>query len=383
MKKLRLLVDDNIPFAQQAFSALGDVRLVPGRTINPAMLRDIEVLLVRSVTTVNAALLDKTPVRFVGTTTIGVDHVDVEYLRDQGIAFANAAGSNANSVAEYVMAAIVHYVCAKRLRMFDLTIGVVGVGNVGSRVVKFAQALGLRVLQNDPPRQRAEKNTEFLSLDQLMQADIISLHTPLTMTGNDATFHLFEAKRLAQMRPGSLLINTARGGVVETAALKAALPQGQLTGYLDVWENEPEIDGELLEQVGLGTPHIAGYSYDGKINGTYQIYQALCQFLDRKALWQPKGLPQPAKPKIRIEKLPTVEENLRRVISVAYDIVADSERLKFAAKYSRQERGRYFDELRANYPIRREFSSYKIVANNLDEGVIRKLQAIGFQIHMD
>lgn len=377
---LRLLVDDQIPFAQQAFAEFGEVRLVPGRAITRAMLRDVDLLLVRSVTPVNAALLDGTSVRFVGTATTGVDHVDADYLRRRGIGYASAAGSNANSVAEYVVAAILQYVCEKQLRFADLTIGIVGVGKVGSRVIRFAQALGLHVLENDPPRQRAESSATFLPLDQLMQADIISLHTPLTMTGEDATLHLFDAQRLPQMKSGSLLINTARGGVVETAALQDALARGQLTAYLDVWENEPEIDGELLKHVGLGTPHIAGYSYDGKTNGTHQIYEGLCQFLDRRPHWQPEELPRPGQTTIGIEKPSTLEENLRQAVSTAYDIVADSQRLKLATPYSRQERGRYFDELRANYPIRREFSSYKIVANDLDEGVTAILRALGFNI---
>jgi erythronate-4-phosphate dehydrogenase len=377
------MIDENIPLAQEAFSEFGKTELQPGRAITNTMLRDIDVLIVRSVTKVNAVLLERTPVKFVGTATIGLDHIDVDYLRDKNIFFANAAGSNANSVAEYIVAAILHHVCEKRLRLSDLTIGVVGVGNVGRRVVRYAEALGMRVLQNDPPRQRAEKSTIFLPLNDLMKADIISLHTPLTMTGADATFHLFDRRRLAQMKTGSLLINTARGGVVETNALKDAVSTEQLNAILDVWENEPEIDGDLLQQVEIGTPHIAGYSYDGKINGTMQIYNAFCEFLDHRSEWRldKSTLPQPAKPRIEIEhRAATLEEALRHIVMAAYDICNDSAKLKTTITFSKQQRGRHFDDLRKNYPVRREFSSYKISASNLDEKLITMLRAIGFAI---
>lgn len=380
---LRLIIDENIPLAQEAFLEFGKIELHPGRAITQKMLRDADVLIVRSVTPVNAALLEKTPVRFVGTATIGLDHLDVDYLREKNIFFANAAGSNANSVAEYVVAAILHHACGKKLRLTDLTIGVVGVGNVGRQVVRDGEALGMCVLQNDPPRQRDEKSKNFLPLDDLMQADIISLHTPLTTNGEDATFHLFDEKRLAQMKPGSLLINTARGGVVETTALKAVLNTDRLIANLDVWENEPEIDGGLLQKVVIGTPHIAGYSYDGKINGTRQIYEALCEFDKRQPRWlaDKTKLPPPATPRITIEEQATnMEETFHRIVSAAYDIGNDSAKLKAAVEFSKQHRGRHFDELRKNYPVRREFSSYKISANNLGEELITTLRAIGFDV---
>ena len=224
-----------------------------------------------------------------------------------------------------------HHACEKKHRLTGLTIGVVGVGNVGRRVVRYAEALGSRVLQNDPPRQRAEESKIFLPLDDLMQADIISLHTPLTTNGVDATFHLFDEKRLAQMKSGSLLINTARGGVVETTALLNVLKNGRLIAILDVWENEPEIGRDLLQQVEIGTPHIAGYSYDGKINGTRQIYEALCEFGNRQPTWlvDKTKLPPPAKPRIVFEQRAlTTEETLHHIVRAAYDIGNDSTKMK-------------------------------------------------------
>jgi len=379
---LHILIDENIPFGREAFAEFGEVRLSPGRAITQNLLQDVDVLIVRSVTPVNATLLEGTPVRFVGTATIGTDHIDLAFLRDKNIILASAPGSNANSVAEYVVAAILYHTCERKLQLQDLTIGVVGVGHVGRRVVHDARALGMRVLQNDPPRQRAENSNDFLSLDELMNADIISIHTPLTMQGGDATFHLFDARRLERMRPGALLINTARGGVVETAALRSALMHGRLSAYLDVWENEPEIDGGLLQQVAIGTPHIAGYSYDGKINGTRQIHQALCEFLGRQPRWHlsTTALPKPAQETIQIEPAATAEESLHRIVQEAYDICGDGAKLKVAINYSQRDRGRYFDELRKNYPIRREFSSYKISKKMLDEKLIARLHALGFGI---
>ncbi len=379
---LRLMIDENIPLAQEAFSEFGNIELQSGRAISQKSLRDFDVLIVRSVTRVNASLLENTPVKFVGTATIGLDHIDVDYLHEKNIFFANAVGSNANSVAEYVVAAILHHACEKKLRLADLTIGVVGVGNVGRRVVRYTEALGMSVLQNDPPRQRTENSKIFLPLDNLVQADIISIHTPLTKTGADATFHLFDKKRLAQMKTGNLLINTARGSVIETTALKDDLSTGRLFAILDVWENEPEIDGDLLQQVEIGTPHIAGYSYDGKINGTIQIHNALCEFLDHRPEWHldKSTLHQPAHTRIEIGDAGTKEETLRHIVMAAYDIGGDSAKLKSAITFSNQHRGRHFDELRKKYPVRREFSCYKISAKNLDEKLITTLRAIGFEL---
>ncbi len=329
--EMKIIADPNIPFVQEAFGPLGVVQLVPGRQMTPAIVREAEVLLVRSVTQVNAALLEGSRVRFVATATIGTDHVDEPYLVRRGIGFASAAGSNANSVAEYVVVALLELECHG-------TLGVVGVGNVGSKVVRYARALGLRVLENDPPRQRREPLPEFVSLEQVMaEADIITLHVPLTKTGRDATYHLFDPR---QLRRGTVLFNTSRGAVLENAALIAARQLGALV--LDVWEGEPVVPLELLKRATLMTPHIAGYSFDGKVNGTRMIYEAVCRFLGVAPSWQPQ-LPPPMQPVL-------IGEDLRAVVRQAYDIRADDAALRRAPTA--------FDRLRAEYPVRREFHNY-------------------------
>jgi len=322
-----------------------------------------------------------TPIRFVGTATIGDDHVDLAYLQQQGIAFANAAGSNANSVAEYVMAAMIHHAAQRDLALQDLTIGIVGVGHIGSRVAKMAAGLGLRVLLNDPPLARQTGDPKFLPLDALMAADIVTLHTPLTTAGADATFHLFDASRLGKMKTGSLLINTCRGAVVDNAALKKILQQGRLAAILDVWENEPEIDAALLQLIEIGTPHIAGYSLEGKLNGVAQIYHAACEFLGVTPQWRMQtALPPVDTPLIQVQpNFASSEKKLAALIKHAYDLTADDRRLREYLRQPVEDRGRYFDRLRRDYPIRREFYNYQVNAESGGASLLPQIKALGFQ----
>ncbi len=378
----KIIADENIPGAREAFSHLGEVRLLPGRAITRETLLDTNILLVRSITSVNTKLLQNTAVHFVGTATIGTDHVDTAYLEQQGIAFASAAGSNANSVAEYVVAALVHHAITSGLSLAQLILGIVGVGHIGSRVEKMAAALGMRVLLNDPPLARQTYDPKYLPLAALMEADVITLHTPLTHAGEDATFHLFDAARLHAMKRGSVLINTSRGAVVDNAALKSALQSGHLAAaILDVWENEPDIDVELLRLVEIGTPHIAGYSLDGKLNGTYQIYLAACEFLGVAPQWRLEtALPSVSQPLI---SLPSVsrrsEEILQSAVQYAYDIAADDRRLRACLNLLPEERGRHFDRLRRDYPVRREFHNYLVNSSGNEPAFMKQLKALGFR----
>jgi erythronate-4-phosphate dehydrogenase len=373
---MKIVADPNIPLVREAFSSLGEVRLVSGRSINTEAVRDAKLLLVRSVTPVHAGLLNASAVKFVATATIGTDHVDVAYLKQHGIGFASAEGSNANSVAEYVVAALLELAGRHKFRLRDRTLGVVGVGNIGSRVVRYAEALGMRVLQNDPPRQRAEGLPDFVSLERVAaDADIITLHVPLTQGGDDATFHMFDKDRLAtleQRRP--ILINTARGAVVDNRALLKAIDGERIGGaVLDVWENEPNISPELLDIVDLGTPHIAGYSLDGKVNGTHMIYKAACRFLGLTGAWQPT-LPAPPVPRIElnVSSGEDDEDVLRRVVKRIYDISADDAALR---KHPRE-----FDQLRADYPVRREFFNTELALRGETESLRRKFGALGFKL---
>ena len=361
---MKIVADPNIPYVREAFAGLGEITLVPGRQITAAHVRDADLLLVRSVTPVNAALLDGSRVKFVATATIGFDHVDVAYLATHGIGFATAAGSNANSVAEYIIAALLELAHRQNIRLRDKTIGVVGVGNVGSKVVRYARALGLRVLPNDPPRQRAENLPDFVNLEQIAaEADILTLHVPLTKTGPDATFHLLEPRR-------GMVINSSRGAVLDNQYLLAAKLNGLV---LDVWENEPHILPELLTKSDLGTPHIAGYSFDGKVNGTRLIYEAACRHLGVPGTWQPV-LPAPPVPRLEITVAPGEDDEnvLRRIIRRVYDIGGDDARLRMDY--------RQFDKLRAEYPVRREFCNTELELQCAPATLRMKLTALGFRI---
>ena len=364
---MKIVADPNIPYIREAFAALGEITLVPGRQLTAAHVHDADLLLVRSVTPVNAALLDGSQVKFVATATIGFDHVDVAYLAARGIGFVTAAGSNANSVAEYICATLLELAHRKNFRLRDKTLGVVGVGNVGRQVVRYARALGLRVLPNDPPRQRAETLPDFVSLERICTtADIITLHVPLTQTGPDATVRLLDPSRLSH-RP--ILINSARGAVLDNAALLTA----NLTGLeLDVWENEPNIRSELLDRVDLGTPHIAGQSFDGKVNGTVMIYEAVCRYLGVPAPWRPV-LPAPPVPRlvVTLGRGEDEEDVLRRIIRQVYSITADDARLRAGF----QE----FEKLRMEYPVRREFFNTELVVPETLANLREKFTALGFR----
>ncbi len=329
--------------------------LIPGRQIAAAAVREADALLVRSVTPVNEALLAGSAVKFVATATIGTDHVDERYLALRGIGFASAAGSNANSVAEYVVAALLELAHRGKYRLRDKTLGVVGVGNVGSKVVRYAQALGMRVLRNDPP---------LGILEPALEADIVTAHVPLLET----TRHMFHHDNLERFT----LLNTSRGPVVDNKALLKAIDGDRIpAAVLDVWEGEPNISPELLDIVDLGTPHIAGYSFDGKVAGTRMIYEALCRRFQLPATWQP-SLPSGIQIEMSISSGEDDEDVLRKLIRRNYDIVADDASLRRDV--------RAFDRLRAEYPVRREFHNTRLTLRGASETLLAKVRALGFQV---
>lgn len=273
---LRILADENIPMLEETFGQIGHLEIVPAASIVPKIVRGVDVLLVRSVTKVNEGLLKGSKVQFVGTATTGIDHIDLDYLKQNGISFASAHGANATSVVEYVLAALFHLSIQKQESVFEKTVGIIGCGCIGAELVKRLSRMGIKVLQNDPIRQQTEPyNSHFVDLDTLLRAaDVVSLHVPLNAT----TVHLVDDEALQKMKSGAWLIHTCRGGVVDEAALIANQTKfGALV--LDVWEDEPNINQMLLAQCDIATPHIAGYSYQGKTDGTQMIYEALCRHL--------------------------------------------------------------------------------------------------------
>jgi len=379
---LKIVADENIPFAREACATLGDVTLLAGRDVTRETLRDADLFFCRSVTKINGELLGGSRVRFVGTATIGFDHVDMAYLRQAGIAFASAPGSNANSVAEYIVASML--VLARRggFALEAKTIGVVGVGNVGSRVVRKAEALGMRVLQNDPPLARSPGAERFLPLDALLDADFLTFHVPLTKGGEDATYHMVDAAFLGRMKPSAYLLNSSRGPVVDERALKAALTEGRVAGaVLDVWEGEPIVDLDLLAMAAIGTPHIAGYSFDGKVAATEMIYRAACETIGVKPTWDPAAImPPPGHPRLEMACGGRPDEDvLREAVLTVYDIEADDRALRQSPQPP-AERGAWFDRLRKVYPERREFQNTTIIVHGAGERLKAKLAGVGFRI---
>jgi erythronate-4-phosphate dehydrogenase len=367
----------------KAFERIGKVTAFDTHEITKNTVKDADILIVRSETKVDHTLLDGSHVKFVGTVTIGTDHVDEEYLAQNGITFVSAPGSNSHSVGEYITAALLELAQSKGFSLNDKTIGIVGVGNVGSKVWRKAEALGLRVLLNDPPLQRLGSNYPLHSLEKLMEADIITLHVPLTRSGSDATYHLFDENRIRKMKRGAILINTSRGSVVETDALKRTLSDGHLsTAVLDVWEKEPNINTSLLELVSLGTQHIAGYSLDGKLNALRMNYEAVCRFLGRPSDQEINALiPDSALPEIRVEGIHTsVQQTLRDIVKQCYDITLDDRLLRQIISLPEEEHGKYFSRLRTEYRIRREFFNYTICVDGEAKSLFHVLQLLGFKV---
>ena len=376
---MKIVADNKIPFLRGVFEPFAQVLYLPGGETTPEVVRDADALLTRTRTRCDAALLAGSSVRVIASATIGYDHIDTAWCEARGIRWSNAPGCNAGSVEQYVAATL----CAlSRRHGFPLagrTLGVVGVGHVGSRVVRMAEALGMKVLRCDPPlarlSSRAESRDPFLPLDEVIaRSDIVTLHVPLTRTGEDATWHLLDAARLSAMRPDQDLINTSRGPVVDGAALKAALQARSLGGaVLDVWEGEPEPDRELLDLVDIATPHIAGYSADGKAAGTTVAVRTVASALGLPlTAWRPEALPVPAQPlSFTLDAQgKSLEEALQEAVLYTYDILADDAALRVDPAR--------FETLRGDYPVRREPGAFRIQLQGGTKKMADALSAIGF-----
>lgn len=376
---LKIIVDENIAFASTAFNQFGEVKLLSGRNISNDVLFNTDILIVRSITNVNEELLKNTPVKFVGTATIGTDHIDLDYLKYHSIGFADAKGCNAYSVAEYVISSLLHLSVKFNFSLFNKSIGIVGVGNVGSKIARFASALGMKVLLNDPPLQRSGMKSDFIDLDTVLSSDAITLHVPLNLNGIDKTYHLFDKEKLSRVNDGAILINTSRGAVVNNQDLLDVISRKKLKVVLDVWENEPAPNLDLLSEVEIVTPHIAGYSLEGKVNGTQMVYNSLCDFLGVKKDFSFAQKP-PQNSLRQFEVKDKLETGLEKLVSNIYSIQDDDERMRKMLEMDKEKRKEYFDSLRKNYPIRREFNNYSILSNNLSEEVKNILEKLRFTI---
>lgn len=379
-----IVADENIPLLESFFGDIGDIRRVSGRTMSAADVQDADVLLVRSVTRVGPELLGGSRVRFVGTATIGTDHVDQAWLAERGIRFAAAPGCNANSVAEFVLSVLSVHAEVRALSDWTaMSVGIVGVGNVGGELARKLERLGFEVKLCDPPRAEAEGDEEqFVSLEEAMECDVVTLHTPLTRDGKHATFRMLDAARLDRLRADQLLINAGRGEVIDARALHERLGQSNAPRVaLDVWEREPRIDPELVERVWLATPHIGGYSLEGKVQGTEMVYRALSHYLGlpvRKKAGQ--FLPEPALSKVSFTSAADEQDALRIALRACYDPRADDARLRAAMGGSADERAAAFDRLRRDYPVRRECSSLKVQLKGTSKSLQDSFRAIGFKL---
>ncbi|MGP3592265.1 4-phosphoerythronate dehydrogenase PdxB [Vagococcus sp. WN89Y] len=370
---MKILVDENMPYARDLFRRLGEVKAIPGRPLPQAELADADALMVRSVTKVNEALLQGTGIKFVGTATAGTDHVDEAFLNEAGIAFSAAPGCNAIAVVEYVFSALLMLAERDGFALQDRTVGIVGVGNVGSRLQTRLEALGVRTLLCDPPRADRGDEGEFLSLDELVQeADVLTFHTPLFKEGQYKTLHLVDDALLSRLRAGTILINACRGPVVDNAALLRHLQAGQaLDAVLDVWEPEPDLNVALLENVAIGTAHIAGYTLEGKARGTTQVFEAFSEFLgQRQQVALDALLPAPDFGRITLHG-PLDQSTLKRLVHLVYDVRRDDALLRKVAGMPGE-----FDKLRKNYLERREWSSLYVQCD--DAAAAALLQKLGF-----
>lgn len=375
---MRILADENIPLVEAFFADFGSIRRMPGRAIDAAAVKDCELLLVRSVTPVNQALLQGSAVRFVGTCTIGTDHLDLAYLQASNIAWSSAPGCNARGVVDYILSSILTLAEDAGVDPASRHYGVIGAGQVGGRLVKVLQGLGWSVKVCDPPRQRSEGG-DFVCLEEILgSCDVISLHTPLQREGDDATWHLFNAERLAALRPGTWLLNASRGAVVDNAALLCTLQQrSDLQVVLDVWEGEPQADPVLAQYCRLATPHIAGYSLDGKLRGTEQIYQAVCGFLKQPVVHRLQSmLPPQALPSLVLGEGADPRWVLPALCRLVYDPRRDDADFRRSLQGGEQQRRLAFDALRKNYPVRRELDALKVSAPGALQGM---LQALGIE----
>lgn len=370
---MKILVDENMPYARELFSRLGEVKAVPGRPIPLAELTDADALMVRSVTKVNEALLSGKGIKFVGTATAGTDHVDDAWLKQAGIGFSAAPGCNAIAVVEYVFSSLLMLAERDGFTLTSRTVGIVGVGNVGSRLQKRLEALGIRTLLCDPPRADRGDEGDFRSLDELVaECDVLTFHTPLFKDGPYKTRHLADDALISRLKPGTILINACRGPVVDNAALLQRLETGQdLSVVLDVWEPEPDLNVALLDKVDIGTAHIAGYTLEGKARGTTQVFEAYSAFIGKsQQVALDTLLPTPDFGRITLHG-PLDQGTLKRLVHLVYDVRRDDALLRKVAGIPGE-----FDKLRKHYVERREWSSLYVMCD--DPATASLLHKLGF-----
>jgi len=377
--KIKIVSDNKIPFLRGVLDQVAHMVYLPGKEISAADVREADALITRTRTCCDASLLDGSEVKFIATATIGYDHIDAEYCDRQGIRWTNAPGCNSCSVEQYILSVLLNIAGQEGFELNGKTLGIIGVGHVGSKVEKIARALGMRVLLNDPPRARKEGPHAFQDLEYILQeADIMTLHVPLNLDGKDKTYHLAGHDFFGKLGKKVFFINSSRGGVVDSGALKAALQDQKLAGVvLDVWEGEPGIDLELLDLARIATTHIAGYSADGKAKGTSMSVQAISRFFGLGFDdWYPEDIPAPGNPEIIVDGTGMErQEVILDVVNRSYNVMEDDRSLR--------ESPERFEELRGTYPVRREPGAFQVRIINDQAGAGAVLEKLGYQVMSD
>ncbi|WP_257252425.1 MULTISPECIES: 4-phosphoerythronate dehydrogenase PdxB [unclassified Endozoicomonas] len=380
---MKIVADENIPLLHECFGALGEVMALQGRDITAGDIAGADALLVRSVTKVNESLLSQaSSLRFVGSCTAGVDHIDQQALTKRGITFANAPGCNARSVVEYVLCALDILADREGFKLEKRKAGIIGHGQVGSRLYKTLEGLGVEVMACDPLCERTP-GVRFEPLETLLQqCDVIALHTPLTRNVKYPTHHMLDYDRLSQIKPGSILINAGRGSVIDNQALLKVIEEGlDLSVVLDVWEYEPDVNLDLLARVDIGTPHIAGYSLDGKISGTETVYKALCQAFGLPGRVRLAAItPMPALKRMGFNDSATAAQAAGLAMKSVYDLRRDDALMRRLFFMDKKARRIEFDRMRKHYRERREFSTLTVQARKCETGVQAHLKALGFHL---
>ena len=369
---MKIIADKNIPYLKGIAEHFGDVTYLDGSAFTQDTIKDADTLIVRTVTHFGESILKDSNVKLICSATIGYDHIDTAYCDAHGIIWKNAPGCNSGSVMQYVVSSLITIARKKSFDLKGKTIGIVGVGNVGKKVAKACEILGMKVLLNDPPRQAQEKDNSFVSLQTIMdEADIITFHTPLIKEGEYRTYHLADKEFFSLLKKKPIIINSARGAIIDTIAIKDAIKENKISGaIIDCWENEPQIDLEYLNLVDIATPHIAGYSADGKANATRMSLESIADLygLDKQPVSLVKE-PAPVNPVIDMEQYSEMDNRIHEAILNTYNPLNDFSRLKASPDT--------FKKLRNEYPLRREYFAYTVINALEDEKVI--LSDLGFK----
>jgi erythronate-4-phosphate dehydrogenase len=380
---LKIVADSAIPFVERTFSCIGEVVHVDGWQIRSETLKDTDVLVCRTITKVNQQLLQDTAVKIVASSTSGTDHIDLDYLHQHSINFVSAPGSNARSVAEYVLSAMCVLADQRGFDLTTKTVGIIGCGHVGSQLRRFLQTIDIECLVCDPFLQEASAGNEYCEMLDIQQADIITLHVPLTTDGPYPTSEMLDADYFQGLKSDVVLINTARGGVVDESALKGFLQKNpQAMAVIDVWANEPAIDSELIIRADIATPHIAGYSMDGKLRATQSVFEQVCAVLQIDSHYDglEQVFPVEKTREISLSQQHSDIEALSLAVLASYDVRSDAAALRRILESDVMDRSSFFAELRNNYPIRREFSSLGIALEKEAESLRQLLLTLGFRV---